>query len=1285
MALDLNNIQSDYLKSEGVFTLKATNKSDLDANTIAYLESSDKHAFLDNGTLVFEDSDGTTQIADSGIDNADVDLSKIDASVLSAAADIAYLAQNTGVKTREMNKSYESLGLDLNDQMAHLKKAAILRAAGYKPGEQADFYGSNTAVDQGAKILSDRWQEAPTEAQISEHNAAIESGEKEGTPITATPVNSYGANIVYVRQELLKNNVDLDSTKATTSLAGVGGGNLSPYGIGGVSNIDEVRALNDSDKEKYGANNPNFKTSDQQLDIFEWDNLFDSPKKEDEIEQPVDTGAVTTGGYNPTTATTSAGTTPVSTAFTPDPNTFEIPTQATQPYYNPSRATTGGTFTQPAETFASNVTKQGTAYSARAPQQAQYYQPQTIQELQAADALQKEKTGTEGTSASAYQLSQKLYRNPSTGHQLYIAFRGESPISPIPQGYYPVSMSGATAGNISLSAYNPVTAGGNTYDFNNSQYMAKGGMIQGYQEGNLVNPPINFKPGGTVKPVDVFNPALNTTEIKFQIQYPGSKDAEGKDIPGGVSQFYNEMTQAEQAQTLGLKNLGIPDYDTYLSNIGVNTSLPGYDPASYTSQYQQYVTDPTNFAKLPAEQTGTVSFQDPVSGQVVSQNVPEYIQTQQNIAAQKTINPASAIAPMGVQYMREVDAAGNLLMPGTVLESTAGQALPTAPMVGGDQIAQVQGITQARGVGALDTQGLLNAYKNKVGESATPLNVRYDATKGKYVSETTDTYGNVTPVAEYTPGEFAQEMGLNLEAFQTQAPGAAQMNLTQAAPAVKADLANLTAAQLQAPIYDEEGKVIGYKSSPSQLISGQTDYTSSVTGLDAATKTSATDVTAPTDRILQRTREPLTTTDAQGNVSVIRDTDGNIMYKGSELISGTGVDQSKVDTAFGTGQVTAASLTGELATLMKDFEGGDTPAWAAGAMRQATAIMNERGLGASTMAGQAIVQAAMESALPIAQVEAGNKQQIALFNGEQRAKFLGIEFDQTFQAKVQNAARVSEIANLNFTAKQTIALENSRAANTVNLADMSNRQAVVMAEAAALSQLDMASLSNLQQAAVQNAQNFLQVDMANLTNSQQTAIFKAQTQSQALLSDTSQANAAAQFNATSENQTTQFMSNLTAQVSQFNAAQQNAINQFNAEEANAVLEFNSALQNQREMFNAQNYLVVAQANAVWRQGINTTNTEAQNLSNAQYAKDVNGLSQQALDNFWQKERDLMNFAFAEDESQKDRALRVLLGEANEAFAREQLDMIEQENKTAFFMDLFLPKDFSLIDISSFGE
>ena len=62
---------------------------------------------------------------------------------------------------------------------------------------------------------------------------------------------------------------------------------------------------------------------------------------------------------------------------------------------------------------------------------------------------------------------------------------------------------------------------------------------------------------------------------------------------------------------------------------------------------------------------------------------------------------------------------------------------------------------------------------------------------------------------------------------------------------------------------------------------------------------------------------------------------------------------------------------------MQDFQGGKTPAWAAGAMRAANAAMAARGLGASSMAGMAVVQAAMESALPIAQMDASNKQQIA--------------------------------------------------------------------------------------------------------------------------------------------------------------------------------------------------------------------------------------------------------------------------------------------------------------------
>ena len=57
-------------------------------------------------------------------------------------------------------------------------------------------------------------------------------------------------------------------------------------------------------------------------------------------------------------------------------------------------------------------------------------------------------------------------------------------------------------------------------------------------------------------------------------------------------------------------------------------------------------------------------------------------------------------------------------------------------------------------------------------------------------------------------------------------------------------------------------------------------------------------------------------------------------------------------------------------------------------------------------------------------------------------------------SRVENAAKISDIANMNFTAEQQVQLENSRATNTMNLNNLSNSQAMVMAEAAALAQMD---------------------------------------------------------------------------------------------------------------------------------------------------------------------------------------------------------------------------------------
>ena len=315
--------------------------------------------------------------------------------------------------------------------------------------------------------------------------------------------------------------------------------------------------------------------------------------------------------------------------------------------------------------------------------------------------------------------------------------------------------------------------------------------------------------------------------------------------------------------------------------------------------------------------------------------------------------------------------------------------------------------------------------------------------------------------------------------------------------------------------------------------------------------------------------------------------------------------------------------------------------------------MAKRGLGSSSMAAQAMMQAALEASLPIAQMDAStiakfeatnlsNKQQRAILAAEQRANFMGMEFTQDFQARVANSARIGEIANMNFTAEQSIALENSRAANTMNMANLSNRQAMVLAEASALANLDMSNLNNRQQSAVQNAQNFLAMDMANLSSQQQMDLFAAQQRVQSLFTDQAAQNAAAQFNATSQNQTDQFFANLASAVSQFNTAQANAQAQFNAGQTNTVAQFQEQVDNQRDTFNAQNRLVIDQNNANWRRQVATADTVAVNRANELNASALLGISNTAYNNLWQYYGDSMEWAWTIAENDRSRIVNLAI-------------------------------------------
>jgi hypothetical protein len=399
---------------------------------------------------------------------------------------------------------------------------------------------------------------------------------------------------------------------------------------------------------------------------------------------------------------------------------------------------------------------------------------------------------------------------------------------------------------------------------------------------------------------------------------------------------------------------------------------------------------------------------------------------------------------------------------------------------------------------------------------------------------------------------------------------------------------------------------------------------------------------------------------AQGTATQVTGAPTRTLQAG-ELVAGPAVDMATVEANLAKNEAAQGVVTqemtvqGQLNNLMTSFETGNPPAWAAASLRNATAQMAARGLGASSLAGQAIIQATLEAATPIASADAqayqqmglqnlSNRQQVAVLSAQQRAAFLGQSFDQEFQTRVTNAARVADVANVNFSAQQQIALENARLTQSMDLANLSNNQALVMANAAQIANLETANLNNRQQSAVVNAQSFLQMDMTNLANEQQTEMFKAQSNVQSILTDAAAENASRQFNASSQNQTDQFYANLTTQVGQFNSTQTNAMSQFNTQQMNAVSQFNAEVQNQRDSFNAQNRLVIDQSNAQWRREISTANTAATNRANEFNATKAMEVTMVEYNNMWQQFRDEIEYSWKSAESVNDRINKIAVSE-----------------------------------------
>jgi hypothetical protein len=336
--------------------------------------------------------------------------------------------------------------------------------------------------------------------------------------------------------------------------------------------------------------------------------------------------------------------------------------------------------------------------------------------------------------------------------------------------------------------------------------------------------------------------------------------------------------------------------------------------------------------------------------------------------------------------------------------------------------------TQGR---AFATGGTVTAQQQEMQEGQRDLMVGAFTDPSSVITPTEVSDIQTAPNQFVAPGTGQAAATAPVQATTVTGTATAPMPTTQAAETYQADTATPEVRQALTGVTGETGTV-----SQEALVQGQTQdpTTMSSLQLEAAQIAQAQQIVAPPPRTLEE----------------------------GETITGSAVDMQRVNdiTNIQAAQgepSKAATVQGQLEDLMQQFEGGKSPAWAAGAMRAATAALSARGLGASSMAGQAIIQATMEAAMPIAMADAQtrasfesqnltNRQQAAMLGAEQRARFLEMDFDQGFQTRVLNAAKISDIANMNFTAEQQIALENARLAQSVDLANLDARNAKVLAD-----------------------------------------------------------------------------------------------------------------------------------------------------------------------------------------------------------------------------------------------
>ena len=292
-----------------------------------------------------------------------------------------------------------------------------------------------------------------------------------------------------------------------------------------------------------------------------------------------------------------------------------------------------------------------------------------------------------------------------------------------------------------------------------------------------------------------------------------------------------------------------------------------------------------------------------------------------------------------------------------------------------------------------------------------------------------------------------------------------------------------------------------------------------------------------------------------------------------------------------------ALLTFQLDQLFLGFKPGQVPPpWATAPIRRVASLMASRGLGASSMAAAAQVQAIMEAGIPLAR---------------------------------EDAQRYA----------------------TIQLQNLSHKQQTALANAAVYAAMDQTNVGVRLQSQIENSRSFLAIDTANLTNRQQEEALNQQARNQFLLADQAARAAMEQLNVRTMAETDQFFSQLGSQIRENNANRITAVEQFNAGQKNTISVFNAKQKDLRERFNSEMRAGIQASNVEYNRARETLRNRNQMLVNEFNARAVNQATSVEYAAQYLDYRDTATRIFATVEGNENRATQLAIGELQASATR----------------------------------